>query len=387
MATLNFATRELTAKIVYFGAQGAGCNTNVARLFHLVAGTKRSALLKLSSEGESEHSWCFEYADPDAAPLEGFTLVFRVYSLPGAIGLAAHRDEVVRGLDGVVFVADGRADRNQGNVDALLELEGRLARTGLELAHTLVTLQVNHTDAEGARPITDVVFDLNPYGFPVVEAAAHEGRGVLETFASVTARFREAVAAALTGESSPILLTATHDPDRATDLDLVRAHVASIHAQARTPPVQEERPPELDGAPLELQEGPTVEVPFQPRELAGFHPVRVLGTMVDGDRVWVELAMERMGGGEVRRVALVLHNRPPDTDSIRLPAPVATAVAPSPNPEDRSVFDFLPESVVYEEAPAPPSRTQDLPAVWYGVLGIGGGVLIGLLSAYVLGVG
>jgi signal recognition particle receptor subunit beta len=188
MATLNFATRELTAKIVYFGAQGAGCNTNVARLFHLVTGTRRSALLKLSSEGETEHSWCFEFADPDPAPLQGFTLVFRVYSLPGAIGLGAHREEVVRGLDGVVFVADARADRNQGNVDALLELEGRLARTGLELAHTLVTLQTNHTDAEGARPVSDVVFDLNPYGFPVLEAAANEGRGVVETFASVTER-------------------------------------------------------------------------------------------------------------------------------------------------------------------------------------------------------
>jgi signal recognition particle receptor subunit beta len=392
MATLNFATRELTAKIVFFGAQGAGCNTNVARLFHLVTGHKRSALLKLTSEGETEHSWCFEFADHEAAPLSGFTMVFRVYSLPGAIGLGAHREEVVRGVDGVVFVADARADRNQRNVDALLELEGRLARSGLELAHSLVTLQVNHTDAEGARPMSDVVFDLNPYGFPVLEAVAHEGRGVAETFASVTERVREAVAHALSGGASPVLLTATHDPHRATDVDLLRAHEASIHTQLRTPPVQGERPSEpIEEAPIELVDGPTVEVPFQPRELAGFHPVRVLGTSVEGDRVWVELAMERMGGGEVRRVALVLQNRPPDTEPARA-LPVTSPVQTPPldlTSEGsevatvRSVFDYLPESVVYAED----GRTQvrDLPGVVYGLLGVGGGILIGLLSAYVLG--
>lgn len=390
MATLNFATRELTTKIVFFGATGVGCNTNVARLFHLVPGTRRSALLKLSSEGETEHSWCFEYAEPDPAPPAGFTLVFRVYSLPGAIGLGAHRDEVTRGLDGVVFVADARAERNQGNVEALLELESRLARTGLELAHTLVTIQVNHTDAEGARPSTDVVFDLNPYGFPVEEAVAHEARGVLETFRTVTERIRVAVAAALSGQPSPVQLTATHDPHRATDVDLVRAHVASIHAQARAP-APEEAPEEVPGpgdGPA-MQAGPTVEVPFQPRELAGFHPVRILGTAIDGDRVWVELAMERMGGGEVRRVALVLHNRPPDTDALRLPvaAPASPPPAPAPSPDagSRSVFDFLPESVVYPEPP--PEPPQDLPGVWYGVLGVGGGLLIGLLLAYLLGAG
>jgi hypothetical protein len=385
MATLNFATRELTAKIVFFGAQGAGCNTNVARLFHLVGGTRRSALLKLSSEGETEHSWCFEFSDEEPAPVTGFTMVFRVYSLPGAIGLGAHREEVVEGLDGVVFVADARPDRNQRNVEALLELEGRLGRAGHELAHTLVTLQVNHTDADGARPVSDVTFDLNPYGFPVFEAAAHEGRGVLETHLSVAHRIREAVSAALTGAPSPLLLTATHDSERSTDVDLVRAHVAAIHTQMRTPPLQEERAPEEELPPVELQEGPTVEVPFQPRELAGFHPVRVLGTMVDGDRVWVELAMERMGGGEVRRVALVLQNRPPDTAPVALPqaSPVQQAPVLSEGSGARSVFDFLPESVVYPEAPTGP-RT-DLPGVWYGLLGVGGGILIGLLSAYVLG--
>lgn len=392
MATLNFATRELTAKIVFFGAPGAGCNTNVARLFQLGPGHRRSALLKLTSEGEAEHSWCFEFADVEPAPVQGFTMVFRVYSLPGAIGLTAHRDEVIRGVDGVVFVADARADRNTGNVDALLELEGRLSRTGLELAHALLTLQVNHTDAEGARPTSDVVFDLNPYGFPVVEAVAHEGRGVVETFHDLGERIREAVAQGLSGQTSPILLTATHDPHRATDVDLLRAHVASIHTQMRTPPVQGERPPEPGGeepAPLELVDGPTVELPFQPRELAGFHPIRVLGTTVEGDRVWVELAMERMGGGEVRRVALVLQNRPPDTAPARAPAPSPASPAQlldRPSTEEdavRSVFDYLPESVVYDERSAAPVR--DLPGVVYGVVGVGGGIVIGLLSAYVLG--
>jgi hypothetical protein len=134
-----------------------------------------------------------------------------------------------------------------------------------------------------------------------------------------------------------------------------------------------------------------VEVPFQPRELAGFHPVRVLGTSVEGDRVWVELAMERMGGGEVRRVALVLQNRPPDTEPARA-LPVTSPVQTPPldlTSEGsevatvRSVFDYLPESVVYAED----GRTQvrDLPGVVYGLLGVGGGILIGLLSAYVLG--
>lgn len=390
MATINFATREITAKIVYFGARGAGCNTNVARLHKLVSARRLGDLDRVvgtSSDGTSEHAWCFDYLSQQAAPVEGFGMAWQVWSLPGGLDGEVRRDQILRGADAVVFVADARADRNDANVDALLQLEELLARMGQPLSNTTVVLQVNHTDAEGARPQVDVIFDLNPYGFPVSEAVAADGTGIVETHGDVTAAVTARIADALAGQPSTVVLTAVHDPERNADTDL-RRHQETSHPTPRreeTPEPQVLAGPEPSveyDADLELPEGARIEVPFQPRELAGYHPVRVLGAAVDGDRVWIDLVMERMGGGEACRLTIALANRPNDTPPVPRASPATPEVAR--DDEERSVFHYLPESA--EIGPAEEDGGTDLPGVWYGVLGVAGGVLIGILLSFLIGV-
>ena len=143
------------------------------------------------------------------------------------------------------------------------------------------------------------------------------------------------------------------DDDPFTDLrDESEGEVDSI---VGTPEVV----PDLEPYPKEI------EVAFQPRELVGSYPVAVTGARLDGDGIRVDLLMERMGRGETRPLSVLLVNRPPDATP--LSAPSASSMAHRPRP-------------VHVAAPR-----RDLPGVWYGLVGVTGGVSIGLLSAYLLG--
>jgi signal recognition particle receptor subunit beta len=395
MATINFATREISAKVVYFGATGAGCNTNLERLHALLDVKSKSALHRFGPGDSEERSLFFDYRSPDAGPVEAFALTLAVYSLPGGISLAAHRDEVLREVDGVVFVADARVDRNPANVDALLELESLLGSVGLDISDLPVVIQVNHVDDDQARRIDDVVFDLNPFGFAVVRAVARQDEGVVATHAEVVTALSARIGHALSDQTPGLRLTAVHDPNRPSDAEVVRAHIEQIALRAAvTPEVEEvlDRIAPLDEAQLEalidaLPDGPTVEIAFQPRELVGSHPARILGAQVQGDQVHVELLMERMGGAEQRRLTVVLANRPADSEP--LPRPTR-ASPPSPLLDDDDeeldedlpdVFDFLPQ----DDLPLLVTREpEDLPGVWYGILGVASGILIGLLSGYLV---
>ena len=372
MATINFATREIRSKIVYFGASGAGCNTNVERLWNLVETRRRSGLHRFGPREHDERSWYFDFVPVRDPPVQGFQLCWQVYSLPGGIDVEAHRDEVLEDVDAVVFVADARPDRNQVNVDHMLQLEALLTRFGLELASIPVVLQINHGDASDARTRDELEFDLNPYDFPVVEAVAKEGSGVVDTYEEIATAVVTRLRDTLAGEDA-ITLTASHS-DGVSDTEVIRRHVQSIRERSESNP--DETIDEVE-APDEGNEGLLVEVPFQPREFLGSHPVRVMGAELRGDRVRLQLEMQHMGGGETRRLVVLLVNRPLDSPAI----PTSAAAAPLETPADR-VFDYLPE----DDVVGPAEARTDMPGIWYGILGVIGGTIIGLLLAYLLGI-
>lgn len=365
MATLNFAQREITAKLVYFGASGAGCNTNVKQLHKRLDRARSSPLHAFGPRDAETRSYFFEHrAD---AEIHGFAVRWRIYSLPGSIPLAAHREEVMRDVDAVAFVADARAERDAANVDALLELERLLSLQGLELAAAPVVIQINHNDAQDARPADQVLFELDPYGFPTVSAVAREGRGVLDTFRELTGALVPRLRDSLSGSDAAVALSAVHRTEPETDEDVVRAHLEAIQARAASTP----EAALFEQLPLTVEDAePAVEsaVPVQPRELAGFRPVQLLSAQVVDHGVIVELLMRRTGSEEVRTLRLRLENRPPD--------PPPPLVAPPPADP---IADYLPDSVDL----GPPA--DDLPPVAYGVLGLVGGLLMGLLSGYLFG--
>ncbi|MEN0061726.1 MAG: hypothetical protein AAGA48_06215 [Myxococcota bacterium] len=371
MATINFGNREITSKIVYFGASGAGCNSNVERLWHLVQSKRKSPLHRFGPKERQEESWYFDFVPLVEPPIEGFSMSWRIYSLPGGIDVKVHRDEVIGGVDAVVFVGDARADRAETNLDHILQLEALLKSIGLELSATPVVIQVNQTDAVDARPVDEVVADLNPFNFPIVPAATKTGEGVLETFAQTASAVLARVRDTLSGQDA-ITLTAVNDTRSRSGIEVIRRHMENIQARTETTPHSVTVDPP-DRRPT--AGAPSIEIPFQPDEFVGSHPLRITHSNVEGDRIRIDLDMQRMGGGEERQLTVWLVNRP--IASLPLPPPVP----PGPAPEEGRVFDYLPEDDKVEIT----EPGADLPGLVYGMLGIFGGIWIGLLSSYLLG--
>lgn len=372
MALINFAHREITAKVVYFGAPNAGCNTNVQVLHEIVRAGERSRLHEFGPGDEEERTRYFDYVPEGTAPITGFSTRFRVYSMPGGLLHPVHRGEVLRGTDAVVFIADARPGKDQENVDALLELERSLAEQGIEMASLPMVLQVNHMDDPKAIPSDKVVYDLNPYGFPVVEAVARDTIGVGEThkrIASVTvSRIRDN----LSGNETSITLTAVHRATRDRDEDIIQRHIEAIaHAEHVT---------QSGGDYAKLPRGEEYEIPFQPREFAGMRPVEMRSTTVEGDRVVLDLVMERLSGGSPRVLPLVLVNRP--TDAMPLPSVVTASHTPAPIASvSPGATASLPDKI---ELPSQIMRvdTGNDMSIWIGIAGLVGGLAAGLLLGF-----
>ncbi len=370
MATLNFAHREITAKIVYFGAKSAGSSTNVRALHERVDARSKGELRQFGAPGDAEFVWFFDYVPSTERPIKGFSVRFRVYAVPGGVALASYRREVLRGTDAVVFVADARRDCDQTNLDSLLDLEGLLREDGIDMAAIPMAIQVNHTDATDARPAEEVVFDLNPYGFPVIEAVARDAKGVIEAHEQVAGMTLARIQDALAGRETPIALTALHEPRRDTDEEIVAGHLEAIERATR------ERVEELseDQGWAELQTAGEIEVAFQPADFAGTRPLQVLSASIAGETIELDVIMEKTAGGTARRLKVTLANRPTAAPPIPREQPHTPTLTP-PERASQAILEALPASISLE---APPSR-HDFPPLWYGLVGVGIGVVIGLL--------
>ncbi len=368
MATINFAIREITAKLVYYGATGAGTNTNVRQLHRLVPSTGRSRLHKFGPGDTDERSFYFDYIAPREDAINGFDLRMRVYSLPGGLTLEAHRQEVMRDVDALVFVADARPGQEAANMDHLLALEELLGQDGLELASLPIVIQVNHGDHEDARGTDDVVYDLNPYGFPVVAAIATEPRGVLETHTELSGALTARIRDHMSGNAAAITLAAEHQAERISDEDVIRAHIEAIQKVTTATPASSLG----DEIPTPSTPSQRIELPFQPKEFVGTHPVQVLGARLEGSQIEIELLMQPMSGGDPKPLKVVLANRPTDT-----PAMDRTEAS---RPEASNIGAYIPES--YD---IPNNEGPDLPGWVYGIIGVLGGLAIGVLGASLIG--
>jgi hypothetical protein len=368
MATLNFAHREIIAKVVYFGAPSAGSSTNLRKLYELLPTSEKGQLHRFGPPDEEDDIWYFECVPETERSVRDFRLRLRVYAIPGGMTEADYRREVLRGTDAVIFVADARKGREAKNLDCLLDLEALLKYDGIEMAALPMVIQVNHTDHETARPIEQVVFDLNPFGFPVVEAVARDQKGVLEAHKEVFDLTLERIRDTLTGKDSVIRLTAVHDAREPTEDDTIAAHRAAVdrlehqrsrHDQAEVVAWQE------------LHAAGEIALAFQPADFEGTTPRLLLGAEIVGEDIELDLIMEQDTGGSPRRLRVTLLNHP-----LYAPATSATTSTPATPRRPDSIFDDFPDS--FDLPPAPPPK-NDFPPVYYGLTGLAMGVVIGLL--------
>lgn len=226
MAIINFARREIEAKVVYYGPAFSGKTTNVQVLHQKMPSNQRGELHALSTE--ADRTLFFDYVPIQLGQIGGFTARFKLFTVPGQVVYQQTRRVVLQGADAVVFVADSTPDRADANLDSLVDLEENLRSHGLDLASIPLVIQLNKRDAPGARSAEDMLTDLNPFGVPYVEAVAFEGTGVLETLKMVTDIAGQRIREQLSGQNTSTKLQAVDNPNAVDDRKVIRDHIERI---------------------------------------------------------------------------------------------------------------------------------------------------------------
>jgi signal recognition particle receptor subunit beta len=184
MALFNYATRELSAKIVYYGPGLSGKTTNIEMVHRILRPDQKGRLISLPTE--TDRTLFFDFLPVDLGQIKGFKVRFHLYTVPGQVFYNATRRLVLQGVDGVVFVADSQADMEQSNVESLRNLVENLATYGKKLEDLPFVLQYNKRDLRQILPVQKMNAQLNPRNVPVVEGIAKDGVGVSETLVTIS---------------------------------------------------------------------------------------------------------------------------------------------------------------------------------------------------------
>ncbi len=179
MSYVNHLAREINCKIVYYGPGLCGKTTNVQHIFDVSKPEMRGKMISLATE--SDRTLFFDFMPLDLGTVKGYKLRFHLYTVPGQVFYDASRKLVLRGADGIVFVADSQADRAEANSESLENLQTNLAETGQALESVPFVIQYNKRDVADVLSLEELRAALNPRGVPEFEASARTGAGVFET--------------------------------------------------------------------------------------------------------------------------------------------------------------------------------------------------------------
>ncbi len=183
MTFINYASREINCKIVYYGPGLCGKTTNLQHIFEATAPQSRGKLISLATE--TDRTLFFDFMPLELGTVRGFKTRFHLYTVPGQVFYDASRKLILKGVDGVVFVADSQEERMDANVESLYNLEENLKSQGYDLMKLPYVLQLNKRDLPSAVPVQDLAAELLRKQEPVVEAVASTGAGVFDTLKAV----------------------------------------------------------------------------------------------------------------------------------------------------------------------------------------------------------
>lgn len=184
MSTINYARREINFKIVYYGPGLGGKTTNVEWIHGQIPDESRGKLVSLATEGE--RTLFFDFLPVNLGNIRGFNTRFHLYTVPGQVYYNSSRKLILRGVDGVVFVADSQRDRQVANLEAMHNLYENLAELDSSPGDMPFAIQYNKRDLTGAIPIERLQQILNPTRAPHFEAVAAQGIGVFDTLRAVS---------------------------------------------------------------------------------------------------------------------------------------------------------------------------------------------------------
>ncbi|HEX8338028.1 MAG TPA: GTPase domain-containing protein [Pyrinomonadaceae bacterium] len=183
MTFINYASREINCKIVYYGPGLCGKTTNLQYIYDTTAPTAKGKLISLATE--TDRTLFFDFMPLELGTVRGFKTRFHLYTVPGQVFYDASRKLILKGVDGVVFVADSQDERMDANIESLYNLEENLQANGYDLLKIPYVLQLNKRDLPNVIPADEMVSELRRKDEPVHEAIAAKGNGVFDTLKSV----------------------------------------------------------------------------------------------------------------------------------------------------------------------------------------------------------
>jgi signal recognition particle receptor subunit beta len=184
MPFVNFATREINCKIVYYGPGLSGKTTNIKWIYDHIKPENRGEMITLATE--TERTLFFDFVPIEVSNVKGFKVRFHLYTTPGQIIYQASRKLILKGVDGIVFVADSQEERHDANLDTLDDMIENLKDYDINIEDLPLVFQYNKRDLPNILPVEVLRRDLNRWNRPDFEAVASKGIGVLETFKEIT---------------------------------------------------------------------------------------------------------------------------------------------------------------------------------------------------------
>jgi mutual gliding-motility protein MglA len=179
MTFINYASREINCKIVYYGPGLCGKTTNIQWIHEQASPDKRGKLVSLATE--TDRTLFFDFLPLDMGTVKGFKVRFHLYTVPGQVFYDASRKLILRGCDGVIFVADSQRPRLEANIESIANLATNLKDNGFDIRTIPYVLQLNKRDMPSAAPVEEMERLLRFRNEPMLESVANQGTGVIET--------------------------------------------------------------------------------------------------------------------------------------------------------------------------------------------------------------
>ncbi|TMQ50824.1 MAG: GTPase domain-containing protein [Candidatus Eisenbacteria bacterium] len=179
MSLINYSSREINCKIVYYGPGLCGKTTNLQHIYSRVPQETRGKMISLATE--MDRTLFFDFLPLELGQIRGFRTRFHLYTVPGQVYYNASRKLILKGVDGIVFVADSQIDRFEANVESYMNMLDNLTEHDLTIEKIPFVMQYNKRDLPRVVPIDDLERELNPRKAPYFEAVALRGTGVFDT--------------------------------------------------------------------------------------------------------------------------------------------------------------------------------------------------------------
>jgi hypothetical protein len=183
MSFINYSSREINCKIVYYGPGLCGKTTNLQYVYAKTNPDAKGKMISLATE--TERTLFFDFLPLSLGEIRGFKTRFHLYTVPGQVFYDASRKLILKGVDGVVFVADSQIERMEANLESVENLRVNLAEQGYDLSKIPYVVQYNKRDLPNIATVDELKRLLNPRGVPEFQAVAPTGVGVFDTLKAV----------------------------------------------------------------------------------------------------------------------------------------------------------------------------------------------------------